>query len=76
MYVMIDGSCIQYGQAVLKVYAVRARLLAIRHDCLSSYERTVTINRVRVGLGLVSGLVIVLGGSELWLGCLYSKLRS
>ena len=57
MYVMIDGSCIPYGQAVLKVYAVRESLLAIRHDFLSSYERTVTISRVRfvLGLGLVSG---------------------
>jgi len=60
---MIDGSCIQYGQAVLKVYAVRVSLLAIRHDLLSSYERTVTISRVRFGLGLVSGLGLVLGGS-------------
>jgi len=63
MYVMIDGSCIQYGQAVLKVYAVRVSLLAIRHDLLSLYERTVTISRVRFGLGLVSGLGLVLGGS-------------
>jgi len=57
MYVMIDGSCIQYGQAVLKVYAVRESLLAVRHDFLSSYERMLTISMFRFGLGLVSELV-------------------
>ena len=61
---MIDGSCIQYGQAVLKVYAVRESLLSIRHDFLSSYERTLTIS---VRVSLVLGLLLLLSSTaHLW----------
>ena len=49
MYVMIDGSCIQYGQSVLKVYAVRESLLAIRHDFC--HRMNVRLRLVGLGLG-------------------------
>ena len=49
MYVMINGSCLQYGQAVLKVYAVRVSLLAIRHDLC--HRMKVRLRLVGLGLG-------------------------